>query len=137
MRALDGYWRVVRRRGIVVDETARWEAEATVRQYSDFVEGIPIALVVIQMTVDPDGSLELVLRPPTAANALARDLDDRAIGHRIADLISVTDAFSGDMSDVVASGEPHDEPFVQLAGVDEIFDAAVPLPDRCVGISLE
>lgn len=134
---LDGTGRVVRRRGIVVDETARWEAEATVRQYSDFVEGIPIALVVIQMT-DPTDRSSFVLRAANpAANALA-DLDDRAIGHRIADLISVTDAFLGDMSDVVASGEPHDEPFVQLAGVDEIFSMrAVPLPDRCVGISLE
>ena len=41
--------RVVRRRGVLVDETARWEAESSVRRYADFIEGIPIALVILRL----------------------------------------------------------------------------------------
>jgi diguanylate cyclase (GGDEF)-like protein len=134
---VDGTGRVTRRRGVLVDETARWEAETSVRRYSDFVEGIPIALVVINMT-DPDDPSSFVLQAANpAANAIA-DLDDAAIGHRIVDLIPVTDEFLDDMARVVRDGAAHDEPFVQIEGVDEVFSMrAVPLPDGCVGISLE
>lgn len=134
---VDATGRVTRRRGVLVDETARWEAESSVRRYTDFVEGIPIALVVINMT-DPDDPSSFVLQAANpAANAIA-DLDDAAIGHRIIDLIPVTDEFLDDMATVVRDGVPHDEPFVQIEGVDEVFSMrAVPLPDRSVGISLE
>lgn len=134
---VDHSGRVVRRRGVYVDETARWEAEESVRRYTDFVEGIPIALVVIRME-DPDDSASFVLQAANPAAVALAQLDDQAIGLRIVDLIPVTDEFVQDMVDVVRTGEPHDEPFVRIRGVDEVFSIrAVPLPDRCVGISLE
>src|SRR5690606_12027992 len=37
------------RRGIVVDETARWDAESSERSYADFVEGMPIALAILRL----------------------------------------------------------------------------------------
>ena len=54
----------VLRRGIAVDETERWEAEHTVRRYVDFIEGIPIALVILRLDdpTDPDRSPS---SPPT------------------------------------------------------------------------
>ena len=134
---VDGTGRVTRRRGVLVDETARWEAESSVRRYSDFVEGIPIALVVLNMT-DPDDPTSFVLQAANPAATAIADLDDAAIGHRLADLLPISDEFLDDMAQVVRDGVPHDEPFVQIEGVDEVFSMrAVPLPDRCVGISLE
>jgi len=134
---VDGSGRVARRRGVLVDETARWEAEASARRYTDFIEGIPIALLVLHMT-DPEDPTSFVVQAANPAALAITSLDDGAIGHRIVDLISVTDVFLADMARVVSDGVPHDRPVIQIEGSDEIFAFhAVPLPDRCIGISLE
>lgn len=133
----DGSGKVIRRRGVLVDETARWETESSLRRYSDFIEGIPIALFVMRMP-DPDDPTSLVLLAANPAASSIVTLDERAIGHRACDLLPVTDEFLHDMAVVVRTGVPHDAPFVQIRGIDEVFSLrAVPLPDRCVGISLE
>jgi diguanylate cyclase (GGDEF)-like protein len=135
---LDDDGRVVRRRGILVDETARWEAEASVRRYTDFIEGIPIALVILRLDdlEDPE-SLRVV-----AANPAAGDLvdvpNDASIGRRLADLLPDSNEFRDHMADVVRLQEAFERPFVELPGVDEVFALrAVPLPDQSVGLSLE
>ena len=135
---VDAEGRVVRRRGILVDETARWEAEASVRRYADFIEGIPIALVILRLD-DPDdaASLRVVAANPAAAALVNIEIDE-SVGHRLIDLAAVDGDFLEHMAGVVRVGEPFERPFVELPGVDEVFALrAVPLPDRSVGISLE
>lgn len=135
--SVDGSGRVVRRRGVLVDETARWEAEASARRYTDFIEGIPIALLVLHME-DPEDRSSFVVQATNPAALAIADLDESAIGRRIVDLISISERFLSDMARVVHEGVPHDRPFLQIEGNEEIFAFhAVPLPDRCVGISLE
>lgn len=133
----DASGKVIRRRGVLVDETARWEAESSLRRYADFIEGIPIALFVMRMA-DPTDPTSLVLLAANPAASSIAPLDELAIGHRACDLLPLTDEFLDDIADVVRTGVPHDAPFVQIDGNDEVFSLrALPLPDRCVGISLE
>ncbi len=135
---VDADGEVLRRRGILVDETARWEAEATVRRYADFIEGIPIALVILRLD-DPDdaSSLRIVAANP-AAGELVDLPDDDSVDRRLVDLVPIDEAFLQQLADVVHAAQPFARPSVQLPGVDETFSLrAVPLPDRCVGLSLE
>ena len=60
---------VMNRRGLLMDETSRWQAEASRRRYSDFIEGIPVALVILRDTPPP-----LRVRPlhPAASRRILR-----------------------------------------------------------------
>jgi diguanylate cyclase (GGDEF)-like protein len=135
---LDDDGHVIRRRGILVDETARWEAEASVRRYADFIEGIPIALVILRLDdlADPD-SFRVVAANP-AAGALVNVASEESVGRLLSEFMPDSSEFREHMADVVRLGEPFERPFVDLPGVEEVYALrAVPLPDQSVGISLE
>ena len=135
---LDAEGRVIRRRGILVDETARWEAEASVRRYADFIEGIPIALVILRLDDPADpASLRVVAANPAAGDLVAIPADE-SVGHLMVDVVAMEQGVLDHVAEVVRSGEPYEQPFVQLPGVDEVYSLrAVPLPDHSVGLSLE
>ena len=128
----------VLRRGIAVDETERWEAEHTVRRYVDFIEGIPIALVILRLDDPTDPrSLTVVAANPAAAALIDADLET-AIGKRVVDLLPSSQEFLTRLADVVRIGQPLEHPFVELFGVDEVFAMrAVPLQDNSIGLALE
>jgi diguanylate cyclase (GGDEF)-like protein len=135
---VDADGRVARRRGILVDETARWEAEASVRRYADFIEGIPIALVILRLDDDEEPTaLRVVAANPAAGGLVGLDVD-ATIGRRLADIVPLDGPFLDHLADVVRTGRPFQQPSIELDGADEIFSLrAVPLPDRCIGISIE
>ena len=135
---LDAEGRVIRRRGILVDETARWEAEASVRRYADFIEGIPIALVILRLDDPEDPStLRVVAANPAAGELVAVPTED-SVGQLIVDVVPMDDDFLERMAAVIRSGQLYEQPAVQLPGVEEVYSLrAVPLPDQSVGISLE
>jgi diguanylate cyclase (GGDEF)-like protein/PAS domain S-box-containing protein len=130
--------RITRRRGVVVDDTDRWEAEASVRRYRDFIEGIPIALVILRLDHPEDHrSLRVVAANPAAATLVGIPVE-AALGSRIVDLLASADSFLQQLADVTRLGEPMERPFVTLRGVDGVYAVrAVPLPDQCIGVSLE
>lgn len=134
----DGDGHVRRRRGIVVDETARWEAEGSVRSYADFIEGIPIALAILRLD-DPDDatSLRVVVGNPASAQLVGRDVAD-AVGRRLIELLPETEPFLDRLADVGRLGIAMERPFISLGAQDEVHALrAMPLPDQCIGVALE
>lgn len=122
------------RRGLVVDETERWRAEAGLRRYMDFIEGIPVALVVLRLVdADDPGSIEVASTNP-AADALVR----ADPGTRLTDVIGLNDQWLADLAEVALGGTPMERPFVNLPGSDAVFTLrAVALPERHVGVTIE
>jgi diguanylate cyclase (GGDEF)-like protein len=135
---LDADGRVVGRRGVLVDETARWEAEETIRRYSDFVTGIPIALTILRLDdADDPRSLRVLAANPAACRLVGLEPGD-GVGMRLADIAPVGDRFLGRLADVIVLGNPLERPFLKVDGVEETLALrAVPLPDRCVGLTIE
>ena len=135
---LDHDGRVRRRRGIVVDETARWDAESSARSYVDFIEGIPIALAILRLDDAEDASsLRVVVGNPAAAGLVGCPPEE-AIGRRLVDLIPASESVLDRLADVVRLGIALERPSVTI-GDDGVVHAlrAMPLPDQCIGIALE
>jgi diguanylate cyclase (GGDEF)-like protein len=137
---------VHRQRGLLMDETHRWDAEAHLRRYSDFIQGIPIALLVLQLT-DPEDPRSTVI---TSLNPAARALLDAAGGDGIgvhdfdAGPVRLLDCLDMDLDwlerirGVTMTAETYEQPFMSIPGAEGIYAMrAVPLPDHCIGISLE
>lgn len=130
--------RVVRRRGIVVDETDRWEAESSVRSYVDFIEGIPIALAILRLD-DPEdaNSLRVVVGNPAAAALVGSDVDD-AVDQRLVDLLPTSTGMLDRLADVVRVGTTLEQPALTLVDGGPLYALrAMPLADQCIGVSLE
>lgn len=126
------------RRGILVDESARWNAERSVRAYADFVEGLPIALAILHLDeVSNPSSLRVVVGNPTAA-ALVGLEPDQVVGKRLRDLLPLSTIFMEALADVALHDEILERPYVRLDHLDSVYAMrAVPLPDHCVGLMLE
>ena len=136
--ARDHDGRIKHRRGIIVDETAQWDAERSVRSYSDFIEGIPIALAILRLD-DPEDptSLRVVVGNP-AAGALVDRAPEETVGRRLEELLPSASAFLPRLADVVRLGTSLERPFVRIGERDEVFALrAMPLPDQCMGLALE
>jgi len=135
---LDQDGRVLRRRGIMVDETARWLAEDSVRRFSDFIEGVPIAMAILRLE-DPDDatSLRVVISNPAAAAIVgAGDVDPT--GLRVADLLPPTAPLLDRLADVARLGQPLERPFLEIGDTGEVYALrAIPLDEGCVGLALE
>jgi diguanylate cyclase (GGDEF)-like protein len=129
---------VRRRRGIVVDETARWEAEGSARSYVDFIEGIPIALAILRLDQPDDAaSLRVVVGNPAAAQLVGRDPAD-AVGRRLLELLPQAAPLLERLADVGRLGIALERPFITIEGHDAVHALrAMPLPDQCIGIALE
>ena len=126
------------RRGVVVDETGRWEAESSVRRYADFIEGIPIALVILRLDdLTEPRSLRIVGANPAAAELL-RSAVDTTVGSLLVEVLPSSEDFLARLADVVRMNRPMEHPFLELFDVDEVFALrAVPLQDQSLGVSLE
>ena len=132
----DGHVR--RRRGIVVDETARWEAESSARSYVDFIEGIPIALAILRLDDAEDpASLRVVVGNPASAALVGRPPEE-VVDRRLADLLPSSEPMLDRLADVARLGIALERPSLAL-GEDGTVHAlrAMPLPDHCIGIALE
>ncbi|MFZ4517388.1 MAG: putative bifunctional diguanylate cyclase/phosphodiesterase [Microthrixaceae bacterium] len=134
--AADG--RVLRRRGFLVDETARWESESSLRRYQELIDELPIALVVIRADDPADPRTLRVLAANPAAGELVGLPVPANLGSRVGDLLGVSDELLGHLAEVATAGRPYDRADLHLPGVDGVFAMrAVPLPDGAVGVSLE
>ena len=128
----DGSVRV--RRGVVVDETERWEAESDLRRYMDFISGIPVALVVLRLAdTDDPNSIEVVLRNP-AAEALVPSAE----GERLVDALPLDQDSLEALAEVARGSGTMERPFVKFPGSDAVFAVrAVSLPEHHVGLTVE
>ncbi len=135
---LDHDGQVVRRRGIVVDETAQWAAESSVRSYADFIEGIPIALAILRLDdLDDPRSLRVIVGNPAAALLVGRSPDE-AVGHLLVDLLPSSEAVLDRLADVVRLHTSMERPAVTLGNTEVVHALrAMPLADQCVGVALE
>ena len=135
---LDNDGHVARRRGIVVDETAQWAAESSVRSYADFIEGIPIALVILRLDdLDDARSLRVIVGNPAAALLVGRPPEE-TIGRRLDELLPDSEAILDRLADVVRLNTSMERPAVTLGDTDVVHALrAMPLADQCVGIALE
>lgn len=135
-RAADGA--VTNRRGVIVDETARWLAESNVRRYVDFIEGIPLALAILRLE-DPDepSSLRVVVGNPAAA-ALVGLAPEQVVDRRLVEMVPVSERLLDRLADVARSGGALEVSSVSIGEDDAVYALrAMPLPDQCLGISLE
>jgi diguanylate cyclase (GGDEF)-like protein len=113
-------------------------AEAAAQRYRDFVEGIPIALVILRLDEPTDDRSLRVMGANPAAATLFGGTVGLGIGSRVVDLVHSVEPFLQGLADVIRLGTTLDHPFVTLPGIDGVFALrAVPLPDRCVGLALE
>ena len=135
---LDHAGRVLRRRGVLVDDTDGFEAQRWVRSYVDFIEGIPVALTILRLDdLDDPRSLKVVVGNPAAADLAGTTVAD-ATGTDVVELFPEADVMLERLADVVRLATSLEHPFMHIHGRDEVFAMrAVPLPDQCVGVSLE
>ena len=138
MVAKDADGRTRHRRGVMVDETARTEAESSVRGYADFIEGIPIALAILRLDdLDDAGSIRVVIGNPASVQLVGL-VREEVIGRRLSDLFDADPELLENLADVVRLNASFERPSIDLAMQDGIYALrALPLPDQCIGISLE
>ncbi|MHB1138333.1 MAG: putative bifunctional diguanylate cyclase/phosphodiesterase [Microthrixaceae bacterium] len=129
---------VVHRRGVVIDETARTEAERSVRGYADFIEGLPLALAILRLDdLDDPESLRVVTGNPSSARLAGREPSE-TIGRLLVDLLPDTRRLLPGLADVVRHGAPLQHPNLRVGPNDDLYSLqALPLPDQCIGVSLE
>lgn len=130
--------RVVRRRGVLVDETERWEAEREIRRYHDFIDSIPIALVVLRQ----DDPAALDGFTVAAANPAAAELFDvdpcEVVGRPVTETVPLGQEFLDQLAQVIRTGTTLELSNVSPPGSDRVLALkVVPLPDRSLGVSLE
>ncbi|MCB1255634.1 MAG: EAL domain-containing protein [Microthrixaceae bacterium] len=126
------------RRGVIVDETERSVAEASLRGYDDFIAGAPTAMAILRLEdLDDADSLRVVVGNPAAARLLSTSVES-AVGKELQDLIPNIPVFTQRLANVVILNTSLDAPAVKIPGSDGIYSLhAVPLPDNCVGITLD
>ena len=136
--ALDAEGRTCHRRGVMIDETARTEAESSVRGYADFIEGIPIALSILRLDdMDDPASIRVVIGNPASALLVGMSLE-HVVGQRLTDLFDATPEFLDRLADVVRLQTSLEQPAIKVGDNDEVYALrAMPLPDQCIGISLD
>jgi diguanylate cyclase (GGDEF)-like protein len=134
-RDADG--RVTHRRGVIIDETARAEAERSVRGYADFIEGIPLALAILRLDDREDPtSLRVVTGNPASAKLVGLEPHETT-GRRLADLLPTDSEMLERLADVSRDGTPLEHSQLRIGDEDVYSLRALPLPDHCIGVSLE
>jgi len=136
--AVDGEGRTVRRRGVVMDETARSEAENSVRAFADFIEGLPTALAILRLEdLDDPGSLRIVTGNSASAELVGLRPEE-ARGQLLSELLPDTADQLDQLADVARDGVELECPNLRVGSLEEVYALrALPLPDGCIGISLE
>ena len=129
---------VVHRRGVVIDETARTEAERSVRGYADFIEGLPLALAILRLDdLDDPNSLRVVTGNPASARLGGREREE-TIGQRLVELLPDTVDLLPGLAQVARDGTPLEHPNLRVGPDEGVYALrALPLPDQCIGVSLE
>jgi diguanylate cyclase (GGDEF)-like protein len=126
------------RRGIAIDETARWEAEHSVRSYAEFVEGLPMPLTILRLDDESDAhSFRVVLGNPASA-ALLEVEPDELVGRRLVDLVDLGDRLLEALADAAREARMLELPNIRSERFRAVFAIrAVPLGDRCIGLMVE
>lgn len=126
------------RRGVIVDETARAEAEASLRGHDDFIAGAPTAMAILRLDdLDDPSSLRIMNGNPAAARLLRTTVED-AIGKRLCELLPNIPIFSERLANVTILNASLEAPAVRLPGTDAVYSLrASPLPDNCIGLTLD
>ena len=135
---LDADGRVAHRRGVVIDETARTEAERSVRGYADFIEGIPLALAILRLDdLDDPASLRVVTGNPASARLVGSE-PALTTGRLLVDLLPESAEVLARLADVARTGDPLEHPQLRIGHGDGLYSLrALALPDQSIGVSLE
>lgn len=122
-------------RGLLVDESARWSAQAEVRRYAEFIAGIPIALTIMRVADSDDpASIELVSMNPAAQRMLGR----APAGTRLSHLVPLPEPWLERLASVAGGTEPFEQAFLEIPDVEGVFAVrVVPLPENHLGVSIE
>lgn len=132
---LDPEGAVVRRRGIVIDETARWVSDDAVRRFSELVQQVPLAMVVFRLDDLTDAStLRIVASNPAAAPIVGHDAGD-PWGRYAAEFVpSLVDQ----LAEVARAGEMLEQTSVELGNAGAVYRLrAVALGEQHIGLTLE
>lgn len=124
-------------RGVIVDETARYQAELSLRGYGEFIKGAPMAMAVLQLDdLDDHESLRILTCNPSAANLVDTTVE-LATGQHLNSFIT-NQMFLQQLARVVILNTSLDVSNLRVNNSDSIYSLrAIPLPDQCLGISLE
>ncbi len=124
-------------RGVIVDETARYVAEQSVRSYGEFIKGAPMAMAIFQLDdLDDHESLRVLTCNQAAANIVNTTVE-AATGARLIELIDNSQILRR-LARVVLLNTSLDVPDMRVDSSSSIYSLrAMPLPDQCIGISLE
>ncbi|MGI9577676.1 MAG: diguanylate cyclase domain-containing protein [Microthrixaceae bacterium] len=122
-------------RGLLVDESARWTAQAEIRRYSDFIAGIPTSLAIMRVADSNDPwSIEIVSMNPAAE----RMLGTAPAGTPLSALVPLPESWMRRLVSVSAGTEALERAFLEIPDVEGVFAVrVVPLPESHLGISIE
>lgn len=135
---LDQHGHVTRRRGIVIDESARFAAESSLRSFFDFIESIPTALAILKLDDVADARSIRVVAANPAACSLAGAVQGQVNGRRLVELMALSDDMLVHLADVVRSDQALERTDLRFNENDQIYALrATPLTGRCIGVMLE
>ncbi|HTN99460.1 MAG TPA: EAL domain-containing protein [Microthrixaceae bacterium] len=134
---LDSDGRTKCHRGVIVDETARYQAERSVRGYGEFIKGAPMAMAIFRLdNLDEPTSLRVVTCNPAAASMVGTTADE-ATNMRLSDLV-VNPKFLEQLARVVILNTSLEVAHLRVDTTDSIYSLrAMPLPDQCLGVALD
>lgn len=112
------------------------------RAHAELIDGIPVAVAILELTDPADPRSLVVIDGNPAAIALFRpatEMGPRPVpGARLIDLLPSSAPLLGPLAEVVRRGQPMARPAVRLRGGDSLHALrAVPLPGGRVGVTLE
>ncbi len=124
-------------RGVIVDETARYLAERSVRGYGEFINGAPMAMAIFHLDdLDDPRSLKVLTCNPAAAKLAGISVEE-APGMELGAVVKDPQMLER-LARVVVLNTSLDVAHLRVDHSDSVYSLrAMPLPDQCIGASLE
>lgn len=124
-------------RGVIVDETARYLAERSVRGYGEFINGAPMAMAIFHLDdLDDPQSLKVLTCNPAAAKLAGISVEE-APGMELGSVVKDPQMLER-LARVVVLNTSLDVAHLRVDRSDSVYSLrAMPLPDKCIGVSLE